>query len=209
MACSIAGRADSVMPADDDGVVGPDADIRGRRGVRAAKKHGGAHEQERGRRDLAADQHLANAARTCVSRHFAAHRPHQLEARRVQRRGEAEHDGRDERAAEEERQHAPVAGRDSQLPSPSAPRTPAAGCSAPCARCRPAALVTRGTPAPPPPGRAGDFPSAAGARSGHASRPVTGGRRSPGDATGRAPGAGSPRWRTRSSGSGRRRRRSA
>ena len=81
-----------------------------RGGKGASQKNGGADQEESRCADLDGDQGMPCAARARIPRHFAAHRPHQLEARGLQRRREPEEHRRDNGAGHQEH-HAPASPR--------------------------------------------------------------------------------------------------
>ena len=91
---------------DDTGRADTGIDCRCR--PRAAQEDGRADEEQDGSRHLQRDERIPGAAGTGITHHFAANRPHQLDARRLKRRREREEQGRDHRAGHQEQRDAPV-----------------------------------------------------------------------------------------------------
>jgi hypothetical protein len=87
---------------DHQRVARPHARIHGRGSKRTSKKYGGTDQEKRRCADLDGDQGMSCAIRTRVSRHVAAHRSHELEARGLYCRHEREEHRRDDRAGHEE-----------------------------------------------------------------------------------------------------------
>ena len=99
-----------VVDGDPQRVARPHARILRRGGEGASQKYGGADQEESRCADLDGDQGMPCAARTRIPRHFAAHRPHQVEAGGLQRRREPEEHRRHDGASHQEHQHPPVRG---------------------------------------------------------------------------------------------------